>query len=237
MRLTQGRADAEVVYDDDPVAVARRWEAAGAALIHVVDLDGAFAGRPSQLEVVAAIARAVSVPVQVGGGLRTVADVEAALAAGAARAILGTAAIEAPGVVQEACARFGGQRVLVGIDARDGRVAVRGWVAETTRPAPEVAREMAALGVREIVFTDIARDGMLQGPNWTSLGAMLETGLGVIASGGVASLADVRRLAALAPRGVTGVIIGKALYTGAIDLAEAIAAARQATAGTAGAGE
>ncbi|HEY8418403.1 MAG TPA: imidazole glycerol phosphate synthase subunit HisF [Limnochordales bacterium] len=222
VRLVQGDPSRETVYADDPVAVARRFAAAGARRLHVVDLDGAFEGLPRNLSVALDIARAVDIPVQLGGGIRTMAAIEAVLSAGVAYVILGTAAIEQPELVEEACRRFPG-RVLVGIDARDGRVAVRGWAEGTGRDAVELAREMGRRGVRQIIFTDIARDGTLQGPNLDALQRVAAAGPQVIASGGVSSLADLEALAALEERGVVGVIIGKALYTGAIDLAQALA--------------
>lgn len=225
VRLVQGRLDRETVYGDDPVAVARRWQAAGAEMLHVVDLDGAFGGVPRHLEVIGAIAAATGLPLQVGGGIRDLEAVDRVLGAGARRVILGTAAVEEPALVEEACAHYPG-RILVGIDARGGRVAIKGWAEETARPAADLAAEMRERGVEEIIFTDIGRDGTLSGPNLDALREVAAAGVRVIASGGVAALDDVRRLRALAPAGVCGVIVGKALYTGAIDLAEAIAAAR-----------
>jgi len=239
VRLVQGDPSRETVYDEDPVAVARRFAAAGARRLHLVDLDGAFEGLPKNLSVALEIARAVDIPVQLGGGIRTMDAVEAVLKAGVAYVILGTAAIEQPDLVEEACQRFPG-RVLVGIDARDGRVAVRGWAEGTQRDAVDLAREMGRRGVRQIIFTDIARDGTLQGPNLEALARVAAAGPQVIASGGVSSLADLQAIAALEERGVVGVIIGKALYTGAIDLAKALAvgeaAGRQARGAAVGPG-
>jgi len=229
VRLVQGDPNRETVYADDPVAVARTFAAAGARRLHVVDLDGAFAGLPSNLSVAAAIAKAVDVPVELGGGIRTMAAIEAVLAAGITYVILGTAAIEQPELVEEACRRFPG-RVLVGIDAREGRVAVRGWAEGTDKDAVELAREMRGLGVQQVIFTDIARDGMLSGPNLAALERVAQAGVEVIASGGVSSLADVRAIASMRERGVAGAIIGKALYTGAVDLKEALAVAAGARA-------
>jgi phosphoribosylformimino-5-aminoimidazole carboxamide ribotide isomerase len=232
VRLVQGDFDQATIYGDDPPGMARRWEAAGASRIHVVDLDGAKAGGPRQLDVVAEIVKAVGVPVQLGGGMRTIADVEAALAAGVDRVIVGTKAIEEPDFVDAALRMFG-PRVGVGIDARDGRVAVRGWVDVSDVDALDLARDMARRGVRTIVYTDIARDGMLSGPNLEAMRRMAEAvpELGVIASGGVGAPGDIL---ALATTGTVGVIVGKALYAGTVDLAEAIdtLAARQANRGT-----
>lgn len=222
VRLVQGDFDRSTVYGDDPAGIARRWQAAGAARIHVVDLDGAKEGGPRQLPTVAEIVKAVSVPVQLGGGMRTVEDIQAALAVGVDRVIVGTRAIEAPEFVDEALARFG-QRVGIGIDAKDGRVAVRGWVDVSDVDALELAQSVAARGIRTIVYTDIARDGMLLGPNVDAMRRMAEAvpEVGVIASGGVAKLGDILELART---GTVGVIVGKAIYTGNVDLAEAIRA-------------
>lgn len=224
VRLLQGRLEDETVYSDDPVAVARRWAEAGAPRIHVVDLDGAFEGRPAHLDVIKAMVAAVPVPIQVGGGIRDVETAAALLEAGVAYVIFGTVAVEKPQVVAEACRRFPG-RVLVGIDGRDGYVAVRGWVQETSRRATDLAREMAELGVAALIVTDISRDGALTGPNVAVLEEVAAAaGIPVIASGGVSSLDDIIALAALEDRGVQGVIVGRALYTGDVDLREAVAA-------------
>ena len=222
VRLVQGDFDRSTVYGDDPAGMARRWESAGAARIHVVDLDGAKEGGPRQLATVAEIVKAVQVPVQLGGGMRTAEDIEAALAVGVERVMVGTRAIEAPEFVDEALARFG-VRVGIGIDARDGRVAVRGWVDVSDVDALELARSMSQRGVKSIVYTDIGRDGMLIGPNVDGMRRMAEAvpEVAVIASGGVARIGDVLELA---HTGTVGVIVGKAIYTGDVDLAEAIQA-------------
>jgi phosphoribosylformimino-5-aminoimidazole carboxamide ribotide isomerase len=234
VRLVQGDFDRATVYGDDPPGIARRWQAAGASRIHVVDLDGAKAGGPRQLGVVREIAAAVSVPVQLGGGMRTLQDVEAALAAGVDRIVIGTRAIEDPGFVDRALARYG-EKVGVGIDAKDGRVAVRGWVDVSDVDALDLARSMAGRGVKTIVYTDIARDGMLIGPNVEAMRRMAEAvpGVSVIASGGVGALGDILDLART---GTAGVIVGKAIYAGNVDLAEAIdtLAARRAEGGADG---
>lgn len=222
VRLYQGRADQETVYSEDPVEVARRWAEHGAAMIHVVDLDGAFDGLPRNLDIVRRIVEAVDTPIELGGGIRSLQAIEEVLKLGVHRAILGTVAVEDPGLVEAACRRFGGDRVLVGIDARDGQVAVQGWVDTTGQDAYEMALLMKRLGVQEIVFTDIAKDGTLEGPAFDSLERMTGTGLKVIASGGVATLDDLKRLRQLARKGVSGVIVGKALYTGDVDLGDAI---------------
>lgn len=222
VRLVQGDFDRSTVYGDDPAGMARRWEAAGATRIHVVDLDGAKDGEPRQLAVVKAIVEVVSVPVQLGGGLRTLDHIQVALDAGVDRVMVGTKAIEDPSFVDLALARFG-ERVGIGIDARDGRVAVRGWVDVSDVDALDLARQMAERGVRTIVYTDISRDGMLTGPNLDAMRKMAEAvpSVGVIASGGVGQPRDITDLA---ETGTVGVIVGKAIYTGNVDLASAIEA-------------
>jgi phosphoribosylformimino-5-aminoimidazole carboxamide ribotide isomerase len=223
VRLVQGRPEAETVYGDDPVAIARQWEAKGAEWLHLVDLDGAFAGAPQQLELVREIAAAVSIPVQLGGGLRTLDQVRSALAAGAARVILGTTAVTDPGLVREACALFGNSRILVGLDARHGMVAVKGWQDVTGRHALDLALEIRECGVQRLIYTDTDRDGMLTGPNIEMIRLLAEhSGLRLIASGGVGSLEDVIRLRDLEPLGVEGVIMGKALYEGRVRLEDAL---------------
>ncbi|MCC7368597.1 MAG: 1-(5-phosphoribosyl)-5-[(5-phosphoribosylamino)methylideneamino]imidazole-4-carboxamide isomerase [Chloroflexi bacterium] len=222
VRLVQGDFDRSTVYGDDPAAMARRWEAAGATRIHVVDLDGAKDGEPRQLAVVKAIADAVSVPVQLGGGLRTLDHIQAAVDAGVDRVMVGTKAIEDPSFVDWALGRFGGL-VGIGIDARDGRVAVRGWVDVSDVDALDLARQMAERGVKTIVYTDISRDGMLTGPNLDAMRKMAQAvpTVGVIASGGVGQPQDIIDLA---ETGTVGVIVGKAIYTGNVDLGSAIEA-------------
>jgi len=221
VRLRQGRADAETVFSDDPVAMARRWQGAGARRLHVVDLDGAFAGRPAQTALVAAMIQAVSIPVEVGGGLREIAHVEALLAAGARWAIVGTRAALDPAFLGEVCERFR-DRVIIGVDASDGRVAVDGWTRILDLDAIALARDAAAAGAAGIIYTDIARDGTQTGPNLWSTGAVAQAaGIPVFASGGVGSLDDIRQLATVG--GLAGVIVGRALYSGAVDLAAAVA--------------
>jgi phosphoribosylformimino-5-aminoimidazole carboxamide ribotide isomerase len=226
VRLIQGDFDRSTVFGDDPTAVARRWAEEGAARIHVVDLDGAKHGRPVQLELIGSIVRAVDLPIQLGGGLRDRAAVEAALGAGVDRVVLGTAALADRAFLAACLERFGA-RVAVGIDARDGRVALRGWVDVSETEAVDFARDVAAGGVSTIVYTDIARDGMLAGPNLPAVGRMVAAvpGVGVIASGGVGQLEDV---VALSRAGARGAIVGKALYTGAVGLPAAIEAVRRA---------
>ncbi len=221
VRLLQGRADAETVFSEDPVAVARQWEAAGAPRLHVVDLDGAFGGRPTQTRILRALIEALGIPVQVGGGLRELAHVEAVLEAGARWAIVGTRAALDPAFLGEVCRRFV-ERIIVGVDASDGRVAVDGWTRVLELDAVALARDAAAAGAAAIIYTDIVRDGTQGGPNlWSTEAVARVAGVPVFASGGVGSLDDIRQIAGL--RGVAGVIVGRALYSGAVDLRQALA--------------
>ena len=224
VRLLQGDYDRQTTFDDDPVRAARRFEADGAPRIHVVDLDGAREGRRTQRDEVRAVAAAVGVPIQVGGGLRSHADIAEALEDGAERVALGTAAIKEPALVADALAAHGAERVVVGIDARDGVAAAEGWTESGTVAATDLLERMADLGVRRFIYTDIARDGALTSPNFAAAADMIERaaawGARVIASGGVADVAHLRRLAEL---GAEGAIVGSALYRGAVDLASAVA--------------
>jgi phosphoribosylformimino-5-aminoimidazole carboxamide ribotide isomerase len=224
VRLLQGKASEETVFSDDPVAMAERWEAEGAPRLHVVDLDGAFGGGPAQTAIIRKIAHAVSIPVEAGGGLRTPEHVEAVLEAGARWAIIGTRAALDPAFLGLVCRRFD-DRVIVGVDASDGRVAVDGWTRVVEYQAVELARDAAAAGACTIIYTDIARDGTQAGPNVPATEAVARAaGIPVFASGGVGSLEDIRELAAIP--GVEGVIVGRALYTGAVSLRAALAEAR-----------
>lgn len=223
VRLVQGRFDAETVVAPDPVALARHWESLGAERIHVVDLDGAREGHPVNGDAVYAAVQAVSVPIQLGGGLRRLEDIQAALDAGVERAILGTSAVADPEMARAAFQRFG-ERVLLGLDARDGRVAVKGWLETADLDALEFAKQMRELGARRIVLTDIGRDGMLQGINDNQLRRFVaEAGLPIIASGGVSGLEDIRKAR---DAGAEAVIAGKALYAGALELPAAMEVAR-----------
>jgi phosphoribosylformimino-5-aminoimidazole carboxamide ribotide isomerase len=225
VRLLQGAFERETVYGDDPVAVARGFETAGARWLHVVDLDGARAGHPVQHELVARICAAVHIPVQVGGGLRDRAAIEAAFAAGASRVVVGTTAAHDPDRCGELCAAHPG-RVVVGLDVRAGQVRVAGWTEAATPDPLALARRVATLGAAAIVYTDIARDGTERGPDLERTSAIARAaGVPVIASGGIGSLDDVRAVAARAADGVAGMIIGRALYTGAIRLGDALEAA------------
>ena len=212
VRLSQGIANQETVYSDDPVAMACHWDEEGASLIHVVDLDGAFEGQPANLEIVKKIIYNSSVDIQVGGGIRNLKAIEQYVNAGAYRVILGTIAHKEPQFVAKACKEFPG-KIIVGIDARDGNVAVKGWVEVSDQRATDLAKNLESYGVSGYIFTDISRDGMLKGPNLKSIKKFAEnTCLPVIASGGVGSLKDVEDLLALEPDGIEGVITGKALY-------------------------
>ena len=225
VRLWQGAYDRETVYGDDPVAVARGFAAAGARWLHVVDLDGARAGRPAQRELVARICAAVGIPVQVGGGVRDADAVDAVLAAGAARVVLGTVAARSPDVARALCRAHPGQ-IAFGVDARAGTVRVEGWTEAGDVTAVALARRAADLGAAAVIYTDIGRDGTEEGPDVEGTRAVARAAaVPVIASGGVGSVAHVRALAALAADGVTGVIIGRALYTGAVALGDARVAA------------
>lgn len=223
VRLEQGLMERDTVYSDNPAAQARSWQEQGGELLHIVDLDGAFAGVPRNREAIAAIVRAIDIPTELGGGIRDLPTIEAYLDLGVGRVILGTVAKENPQLVAEACRLFPG-RIVVGIDAKDGLVAVRGWADVTEKKASELAKEMEGFGVSAIIYTDIARDGMLQGPNLQATRALAESiSIPVIASGGVSSLRDIENLLAIEDSGVVGVITGKAIYTGALDLREAVA--------------
>ncbi len=227
VRLLQGRMEDSTIYADNPVDVAKEFENQGAEYLHIVDLNGAFSGKPMNDETIRRIVRSVSMKIQVGGGIRTMERITELLELGVERVILGTIAVKNPELVAEAARRYG-KRVIVGIDAKDGLVAVQGWAEATEMQAVDLGKAMKAVGIESVVFTDISRDGMLQGPNIESTVQMAqETGLSVIASGGISTLDDLRKLEAEALRGVSieGAITGKALYSGAFTLREAIESA------------
>lgn len=225
VRLREGRADAETVFSDDPVAMARRWAQLGATRIHVVDLDGAFAGAPRQTAIIADMIAAVApVPVEVGGGLRDVEAIDAVLEAGARWAVVGTRAALDPRFLADAGAAYG-ERLIVAVDARDGRVAVKGWTEVVTETVFDLGRRAREAGAGALLYTDVSRDGTGLGPNVDDTAALAcGLALPILASGGVASVADLVRLASVP--GVAGTIVGRALYTGAIDLGEALEAVR-----------
>lgn len=224
VRLYQGDYNQAQTFDENPVAVARQWEQQGATRLHVVDLDGAKAGHPVNQDAIAAIVRAIDIPVQVGGGLRDRAAVTELLNLGVQRAILGTVAVEQPDLVSELCAAFPGQ-IAVGIDARNGKVATRGWLETSEILATDLAQQMADRGVATIIYTDIHRDGTLEGPNLEALRELARAiGIPIVASGGVSSVTDLLSLLSLEPLGVTSVIVGRALYTGDVVMREALRA-------------
>ncbi|TAN37659.1 MAG: 1-(5-phosphoribosyl)-5-[(5-phosphoribosylamino)methylideneamino]imidazole-4-carboxamide isomerase [Nitrospirae bacterium] len=220
VRLKQGRKEDVTVYSGDPVATARKWESAGAKVLHVVDLDGAFTGKPANIESILKIRRSVKLSIEVGGGIRDIVTVDKLLSAGIDRVIIGTSMIEDPAFVLEACSKFPG-RIFIGIDAKDGMVAVRGWESVSDMDARELAKRVETVGVGGIIYTDIARDGMMTGPNIPAMQEMVNTvKIPVIASGGIATLEDVKNL--LQIKGLWGAITGKAIYSGSLDLKEAI---------------
>lgn len=226
VRLLQGRMEDATVYSSNPAAVAGEFQAKGTKYLHVVDLNGAFTGKPVNDTAISSIVNNVSLKVQVGGGIRTLERIEALLELGVSRVILGTVAVRNPELVAEAVRRYG-EQIIVGIDARDGMVAVQGWAESTNIKAEELGCMMRDVGVTTTIFTDISRDGMLGGPNISSTVRMAEvTGLKVIASGGISNLEDILNLKAEAQRGIAieGAIVGKALYSGAFTLEEALRA-------------
>ncbi|MCX6349362.1 MAG: 1-(5-phosphoribosyl)-5-[(5-phosphoribosylamino)methylideneamino]imidazole-4-carboxamide isomerase [Candidatus Aureabacteria bacterium] len=226
VRLFQGRAENETVYSTDPAAMAKRWEGEGAEYLHIVDLDGAFQGRPVNIAAVEKILAEAKIPVQVGGGMRTSEAIEHALAAGVSRVIVGTKAAESLDFAETAFKNFR-ERVLPSIDAREGKVAVSGWAEETGIGAVQLGADLKKIGFRLAIYTDISRDGTLSGLNFSGIENFLdETGLSAIVAGGVSTLDDVRGIRKLERKGAAAVVIGKALYAGTISLPEAIAAAK-----------
>ena len=225
VRLSQGKMDAETVFSDDPVGMARKWDAFGVDVIHVIDLDGAILKRPQNTPVIGKIVDCVHARVQVGGGIRTIQTIETYLSMGVARIIIGTEAIRNPQLVKDACKRFPGQ-IIVAIDARNGLVAVEGWTETTQTKAEDLAKQFEDQGVAAINFTDIHRDGMQTGPNIEETQKLAEAiSIPVVASGGVSTIRDIRNLLPLEASGILGVITGKALYAGSLNLADAIAVA------------
>ena len=227
VRLFKGDFRQETVFSDHPADMAKKWQSQGAEFLHLVDLDGALAGSSRNLEAVRDILAAIDIPAELGGGIRTMENIETILSLGIRRVILGSVAVRNPELVREACAEYGGERVVVGIDARDGIVAVDGWGVSGDIKAGELAKRMAGVGVTTIIYTDISRDGTLSGVNVEATAELArESGLGIIASGGVKSVEDIRRLKAHEKEGIEGVIAGKSIYTGSLDLAQAIEIAR-----------
>lgn len=229
VRLEEGRFDRETVFAENPADAARRWVEAGSKWLHIVDLDGARAGKPVNLKVVEEIARAFDVQIQLGGGIRTAANVGEVLAAGVQRVILGSVAVKSPELVRQVCADYG-ERIVIGIDARGGEVAVEGWEKSGLVQVEELALRMKEAGASRIIYTDISRDGMLTGVNVAATLQLADkSGLKIIASGGVRGMEDIQALQPLTEHGVEGVIIGKALYTGAISLKDALRVAQGGT--------
>ncbi len=221
VRLTQGKEDQETVYSDDPQAMAEHWDEQGAQLIHVVDLDGAFQGLPKNADIIKDIIYSSTVDIQVGGGIRSIEAIASYVNAGAYRVILGTIAHQDPAFVEEACKQFPG-KIMIGIDAQDGKVAVKGWTEVSEQSAADLAKAMEPLGVAGFIFTDISRDGMLQGPNLDSIRQFAEaTSLPIIASGGISGIQDVVSLLSLQSEGIEGMITGKALYDKSISFRDA----------------
>jgi phosphoribosylformimino-5-aminoimidazole carboxamide ribotide isomerase len=219
VRLRQGLANEETVYSDSPVEMARQWVKEGGEFLHVVDLDGAFQGKPVHTEVLREICAAIDIPVEIGGGIRTDEDIETLLATGVCRVILGTRACEHPEELARLASTFGGEKIAVGIDARGGKVQTKGWVETTDIEAVDLAKQVAAAGVGTIIYTDTARDGMLDGVNAFEMGKICSAvSCNVVASGGVSSAEDIRRLAALNCSNLTGAIVGKALYEATVSV-------------------
>jgi len=219
VRLYQGDYNQETVFSQDPVDVAKHWQSLGARRIHIVDLDGAAKGKICHFDVIASIADAVKIPIQVGGGIRTIKSIERLLGVGVERVILGTVAIEKQDMVEEGCKRYG-SRIIAGVDARNGYVATRGWIESSKITAVELIQCMKSIGVGRFIYTDISRDGTLTEPNFDAIDELVSAvDAKIIAAGGIASIEHLRKLSAL---GVEGAVVGRALYTGHVDLKEAL---------------
>jgi phosphoribosylformimino-5-aminoimidazole carboxamide ribotide isomerase len=222
VRLTQGKQEEETIFSEEPVSVALKWQEKGAKILHIVDLDGAFKGTPQNLKIVEEMLKVLEIPLQLGGGIRDFPTIEKVLSLGVERVILGTSAVNSEDLVKEACLKFG-ERIAVGIDAYEGKVSIKGWQEDTAKEVTLLAEEMERLGVRWLIYTDIKRDGMLKGPDIEGIKKIARRiDISLIASGGISSLEDIKKIKDLESYGVYGAIIGKALYTGAIDLEEAI---------------
>lgn len=220
VRLIQGDYDQVTVYGNSPGEMAKKWESLGGDYLHIVDLDGAKEGKGMNDKAVKEIVASVTIPIELGGGIRTIEDIKAKLDSGVNRVILGSAAIKNPALVKEAVETFGGDKIVVGVDAKGGKVAIEGWLEVTDTTALSFCKELEAIGVKTVIYTDIAKDGMMQGPNVEETAKLVQaTNLDIVASGGVSSIEDLEKLA---EAGVHGAIIGKAIYIGAIDLEEAV---------------
>ena len=227
VRLFKGDFAQETVFSDKPAQMAQKWESQGAKFLHLVDLDGALAGAPRNLDTVREILAAVTIPVELGGGIRTMENIDEVLALGVRRVILGSVAVRNPALVKEACARYG-DRIVVGIDAKDGIVAVDGWGVSGDVDVTTLAKEMKKAGVKTIIYTDISRDGTLAGVNIEATAKLArESGVNIVASGGVKSTADIEALKPYEKDGIEGVIVGKSIYMGTLDLQQAIEIAAQ----------
>ena len=228
VRLFKGDFAQETVFGDKPEEMAAKWQAQGGKFLHLVDLDGALAGKSQNLDTIKKIIAAVDIPVELGGGIRTMENIDEVLALGVRRVILGSVAVKNPELVKEACSKYG-DRIVVGIDAKDGIVAVDGWGVSGNVDAVELAKKMADAGVKTIIYTDISRDGTLSGVNVEATARLArESGINVVASGGVSSIEDIKALLPYEKDGIEGVIVGKSIYTGSLDLKEAIALAEEA---------
>lgn len=228
VRLFKGDFAQETVFSDKPEEMAAKWEAQGGKFLHLVDLDGALAGESKNLPVVKKILETVNIPVELGGGIRTMENIDEVLALGVQRVILGSVAVKNPELVKTACAKYG-DRVVVGIDAKDGIVAVDGWGVSGNVEVTALAKEMAAAGVKTIIYTDIARDGTLSGVNVEATAKLArESGIKIVASGGVSNIEDIKALLPYEKDGIEGVIVGKSIYTGSLDLKEAVALTEEA---------
>lgn len=227
VRLVQGKKEDKTVYSDTPGQLARSFQDQGAEFLHVVDLDGAFEGGPRNLKAITEIALSIKIPFQVGGGLRTRGDVDRLLAMGASRVIIGTRAVENAAFMEDLLKHYGPKKIVLGIDARDGMVAIEGWIENSSLQALEFGKIMRKMGVETAIFTDISQDGLMQGPNLASIEKMARTTkLKIIASGGVSTVENIKALKQMESLGVTGAIVGKALYEGKISIPEALHAAR-----------
>ena len=226
VRLLKGDFEKETTFSDAPEEMAKKWEAMGAEYLHLVDLDGALAGMSKNLDTVKKILTAVHIPCELGGGIRSMENIKEVLDAGVERVILGSVAVKNPALVKEACAKYG-ERIVVGIDAKDGMVAVDGWGVSSDVKVTELAKKMKAVGVKTIIYTDISRDGTLEGVNVEATARLAkESGVKIVASGGVRSEADIRALLPHEREGIEGVIVGKSIYMGTLDLAAALAISR-----------
>ncbi len=227
VRLQQGKFDQLKIYSNDPSEIAKKWEAEGARFLHVVDLNGAAAGRPVNLEAIEKLVRSVHIPVQIGGGIRNILSIEQMFDLGVKRVVLGTTVITSPELVAEACLNFGAQNIVAAVDAYQGKVSVSGWREKTSYKAIEIAQKLSLLGLKKLIYTDIASDGMLGGVNLKAVQNLIKSvDISVIVSGGVSTIDDIRKLKRFEEMGVEGIIVGKALYEGTITLKEAIEAGK-----------